>query len=177
MTYFKINDFVLLKDPPLTQCSFPIGESQPQKMFDRHSSLAGCQIINYRADKALKWLLLVGISAQQHRVAGHMQLYSVDRQVSQPIEGHAAAFAQFKMSGNSEESTLFTFAVRTQQGGKVSFVWFLLHLRHSLSLSFSAPCHRGGFPGTRQSTFHQEGCRCFLPSRGSDRLSCCNAGT
>ena len=40
------------------------GESQPLKMFDRHSSLAGCQIINYRADKALKWLLLVGISAQ-----------------------------------------------------------------------------------------------------------------
>lgn len=89
-------------------------------MFDRHSSLVGCQIINYRADKALKWLLLVGISAQQHRVAGHMQLYSVDRQVSQPIEGHAAAFAQFKMPGNTEESTLFTFAVRTQQGGKVS---------------------------------------------------------
>lgn len=88
-------------------------------MFDRHSSLSGCQIINYRADKALKWLLLVGISAQQHRVAGHMQLYSVERQVSQPIEGHAAAFGQFKMPGNSEESTLFTFAVRTQQGGKV----------------------------------------------------------
>ena len=53
-------------------------------------------------------------------MVGHMQLYSVERQVSQPIEGHAAAFAQFKMPGNSEESTLFTFAVRTQQGGKVS---------------------------------------------------------
>ena len=89
-------------------------------MFDRHSSLAGCQVINYRTDKALKWLLLVGISAQQHRVAGNMQLYSVERKVSQPIEGHAAAFAQFKLPGNSEESTLFTFAVRTQQGGKVS---------------------------------------------------------
>lgn len=101
-------------------CCFGVGESQPLKMFDRHSSLAGCQIINYRADKALKWLLLVGISAQQHRVAGHMQLYSVERQVSQPIEGHAAAFAQFKMPGNAEESTLFTFAVRTQQGAKVS---------------------------------------------------------
>ena len=95
------------------------GDSQPQKMFDRHSSLTGCQVINYRTDKALKWLLLVGISAQQHRVAGNMQLYSVERKVSQPIEGHAAAFAQFKLPGNSEESTLFTFAVRTQQGGKV----------------------------------------------------------
>ena len=96
------------------------GKSQPQKMFSRHFSRAGCLIINYRADKALKWLLVMEISAQQHRVAGHMQLYSVERQVSQSIEGHAAAFAQFKMPGNSEESTLLAFAVRTQQGGKVS---------------------------------------------------------
>jgi len=48
-----------------------------------------------------------------------MQLYSVERKVSQPIEGHSAAFAQFMMPGNTEESTLFTFAVRTPQGGKV----------------------------------------------------------
>ena len=49
-----------------------------------------------------------------------MQLYSVDRKVSQPIEGHAASFAQFKMEGNAEESTLFCFAVRGQAGGKVT---------------------------------------------------------
>lgn len=49
-----------------------------------------------------------------------MQLYSVDRKVSQPIEGHAAGFAQFKMEGNTEESTLFCFAVRGQAGGKVT---------------------------------------------------------
>lgn len=48
-----------------------------------------------------------------------MQLYSVDRKVSQPIEGHAAGFAQFKMESNTEESTLFCFAVRGQAGGKV----------------------------------------------------------
>jgi len=40
------------------------GDSQPQKMFDRHSSLAGCQIINYRTDVKQQWLLLIGISAQ-----------------------------------------------------------------------------------------------------------------
>lgn len=39
-------------------------------------------------------LLLIGISAQQNRVVGAMQLYSVERKVSQPIEGHAAAFVQ-----------------------------------------------------------------------------------
>ena len=56
-------------------------------------------------------------------MVGAMQLYSVDRKVSQPIEGHAASFAQFKMEGNAEESTLFCFAVRGQAGGKVSFAF------------------------------------------------------
>lgn len=119
--WINLNTIALVTETTVYHWSME-GESQPQKMFDRHSSLAGCQIINYRADKALKWLLVVGISAQQHRVAGHMQLYSVERQVSQPIEGHAAAFAQFKMPGNSEESTLFSFAVRTQQGGKLHVI-------------------------------------------------------
>lgn len=56
---------------------------------------------------------------QQNRVVGAMQLYSVERKVSQPIEGHAAAFTQFKVEGNPQESTLFSFAVRGPQGGKV----------------------------------------------------------
>ena len=41
-----------------------LGDAQPEKVFDRHSSLAGCQIINYRTDAAMKWLLLIGIQAQ-----------------------------------------------------------------------------------------------------------------
>ncbi|NWS77019.1 CLH1 protein, partial [Crotophaga sulcirostris] len=98
------------------------GESQPQKMFDRHASLAGCQIINYRTDEHQKWLLLIGISAQQNRVVGAMQLYSVDRKVSQPIEGHAAAFAEFKVEGNAKPSTLFCFAVRSPAGGKLHII-------------------------------------------------------
>lgn len=98
------------------------GDSQPIKVFDRHSSLNGCQIINYRTDPKQQWLLLIGISAQQNRVVGAMQLYSVERKCSQPIEGHAASFAQFKMEGNAEASTLFCFAVRTVQGGKLHII-------------------------------------------------------
>lgn len=59
---------------------------------------------------------------QQNRVVGAMQLYSTERKVSQPIEGHAAAFMQFKVEGNAQESTLFSFAVRGAQGGKVKRV-------------------------------------------------------
>ena len=51
-----------------------------------------------------------------------MQLYSTERKVSQPIEGHAASFMQFKMEGNAQESTLFSFAVRGAQGGKVKWI-------------------------------------------------------
>jgi len=56
---------------------------------------------------------------QTNRVVGAMQLYSVERKVSQPIEGHAAAFSPFTIPGNATPSTLFCFAVRGAQGGKV----------------------------------------------------------
>ncbi|XP_019489711.1 PREDICTED: clathrin heavy chain 2, partial [Hipposideros armiger] len=98
------------------------GDSQPMKMFDRHASLAGCQMIHYRTDEHQKWLLLIGISAQQNRVVGAMQLYSVDRKVSQPIEGHAAAFAEFKSEGNAKPATLFCFAVRSPSGDKLHII-------------------------------------------------------
>lgn len=117
--WISVNTIALVTEAAVYHWSME-GDSLPLKMFERHSSLNGCQIINYRTDAKQSWLLLIGISAQQNRVVGAMQLYSVERKVSQPIEGHAAAFAQFKMEGNPEFSTLFCFAVRSAQGGKVS---------------------------------------------------------
>ena len=95
------------------------GDSQPQKMFDRHPSLNDCQIINYRTDKSQKWLLLIGIQSQENKIVGSMQLYSVDRKLSQPIEGHAAAFATLRRQDVQHESNLLCFAVRGSQGDKV----------------------------------------------------------
>ncbi|XP_013785578.1 clathrin heavy chain 1-like [Limulus polyphemus] len=119
--WISLNTVALVTDTTVFHWSME-GDSQPVKMFDRHSSLNGCQIINYRTDHKQQWLLLIGISAQQNRVIGAMQLYSVERKVSQPIEGHAAAFSQFKLEGNPEQSTLFSFAVRTAQGGKLHII-------------------------------------------------------
>ncbi|KAI2661969.1 Clathrin heavy chain 1 [Labeo rohita] len=51
-----------------------------------------------------------------------MQLFSVDRKVSQPIEGHAAAFGHYKLEGNPNASTLFCFSVRGQAGGKLHII-------------------------------------------------------
>jgi clathrin heavy chain len=56
---------------------------------------------------------------QEQRVVGSMQLYSIERKVSQPIEGHAACFTQFKMEGNTQISNLFCFSLRNPTGGKV----------------------------------------------------------
>ncbi|KAF9165116.1 hypothetical protein BGX20_000714 [Mortierella sp. AD010] len=98
------------------------GDSQPVKVFDRHASLSGNQIINYRINSDEKWMVLVGISSQGGRVVGAMQLYSKDRGVSQAIEGHAGAFAELKLDGASSPSKLFSFAARTAVGAKLHIV-------------------------------------------------------
>lgn len=86
--WISLNSLALVTETCVYHWSME-GDSQPVKMFERHSSLNNCQIINYRTDPKQQWLLLIGISAQQNRVVGAMQLYSVERKVSQAIEGHA----------------------------------------------------------------------------------------
>ncbi|KAH7058366.1 clathrin heavy chain [Linnemannia elongata] len=98
------------------------GDSQPIKVFDRHPSMSGTQIINYRINSDEKWMVLVGISSREGRVAGSMQLYSKERGVSQPIEGHAAAFAELTLDGGNSPTKLFAFAVRTAVGAKLHVV-------------------------------------------------------
>ena len=98
--------------------------SAPTKVFDRHATLAGAQIINYRISGDAKWMVLVGISGNTtnpsaFKVKGAMQLYSTERSVSQPIEGHAAAFAELKIDGCQKPTKVFTFSVRTATGAKV----------------------------------------------------------
>jgi len=96
------------------------GPSDPVKIFDRHPSLASAQIINYRADSAQKWLVLIGMAPQgNNTLVGAMQLYSVDKKVTQPIEGHAACFAKYVPAPNSPTTTLFTFASKTATNSKL----------------------------------------------------------
>ncbi|KAF8975573.1 hypothetical protein BGZ46_009013 [Entomortierella lignicola] len=76
--------------------------SQSVKVFDRHASLSGNQIINYRVNSDEKWIeshlkyIYHNTLEYDVRVVGVMQLYSKDRGVSQVIEGHAEAFAELK---------------------------------------------------------------------------------
>merc|ERR1719253_786169 len=70
------------------------GPDAPAKVFDRHPTIgASTQIINYQVSPDDQWCLLGGISAgPQGGVNGNMQLYSVEKKVSQPLQGHAGAF-------------------------------------------------------------------------------------
>ena len=82
------------------------------------------EIINYRISGNGEWIVLVGIAGNTSdcvQIQGAMQLFSIERSVSQPIEGHAAAFAELKLDGHQFPAKLFTFAVRTATGAKVPF--------------------------------------------------------
>ncbi|KAF2222182.1 hypothetical protein BDZ85DRAFT_320437 [Elsinoe ampelina] len=97
-------------------------QQTPVKMFDRNQNLNGCQIINYRVSDDEKWMVVVGISQQQGRVVGSMQLYSKERGISQAIEGHAAAFGKIRLEGAPADSKLFTFVNRSATGAKLHIV-------------------------------------------------------
>ncbi|KPM46063.1 putative clathrin heavy chain [Neonectria ditissima] len=97
-------------------------QDAPVKVFERNANLNGAQIINYRVNSDGKWMVVVGISSQQGRVVGAMQLYSKDRGISQAIEGHAAAFGTLRLEGAPQDTKLFSFAVRTATGAKLHIV-------------------------------------------------------
>uniref|UniRef100_A0A6N2LTC0 protein-serine/threonine phosphatase n=1 Tax=Salix viminalis TaxID=40686 RepID=A0A6N2LTC0_SALVM len=100
------------------------GDSEPVKMFERTANLQSNQIINYKCDPSVKWLVLIGIAPgspeRQQLVKGNMQLFSVDQQRSQALEAHAASFAHFKVPGNENPSTLISFASKSFNAGQVT---------------------------------------------------------
>ena len=101
---------------------FDPSQTEPKKMFDRHADLGGSQIISYRVSEDEKWSVLIGISQVQGRVVGTMQLFSVDRGVSQKIEGHAASFGKIRLEGAAQDTKLFTFCNRTPTGAKLHII-------------------------------------------------------
>jgi len=87
------------------------GTSAPEKIFDRHTTIgSNCQIINYQVSPDEKWCLLGGISAGGGgSVNGNMQLFSREKRVSQPLQGHAAAFASMQIMGRSDPAQVLCF--------------------------------------------------------------------
>jgi len=87
------------------------GSDDPKKMFDRHASFpSDSQVINYHMSDDSKWLLIVGISKGSGipPVNGNMQLYSVEKKVSQPLQGFAGCFTTIRKKDGLARN-IFTF--------------------------------------------------------------------
>jgi clathrin heavy chain len=81
------------------------GDSAPIKIFDRNPAVGeGTQIINYSVSSDSKWCLLCGISAggAPGVINGNLQLYSIEKQVSQMLQGHTGAFTTLKIPGRDD---------------------------------------------------------------------------
>jgi clathrin heavy chain len=89
----------------------------PTKLFDRQPNLEGHQIINYTTSDDGQWCALVGITSQAGgRIGGNIQLFSKARNVSQPLEGHAATFGTLRLDGAAADSKVFAFAIKQASG-------------------------------------------------------------
>ena len=83
------------------------GDSAPVKIFDRNPGITeGTQIINYQVSGDSKWCLLCGISAggAPGVINGTMQLYSIEKTVSQMLQGHSGVFAVVTPPGRENDA-------------------------------------------------------------------------
>jgi clathrin heavy chain len=88
------------------------GDTPPVKIFDRNPALsAGTQIINYQVSGDGKWCLLCGIFAGDApgAVNGNMQLYSIEKSVSQMLQGHTGVFTVMNVPGREEPVQILAF--------------------------------------------------------------------
>ncbi|CAI5760574.1 unnamed protein product [Candida verbasci] len=89
----------------------------PVKLTDRHHILGSCQIINFVAEPIdLNWFAVTGIAQEDGRIAGHIQLYSKSRNISQAIEGHVCKFASINLSNSIKPTKLFCVGNKNSQG-------------------------------------------------------------
>ncbi|KAI5956853.1 CHC1 [Candida jiufengensis] len=88
----------------------------PTKLTDRHQKLNNSQIINFVAEPDLNWFAVTGIAQEDGRIAGHIQLYSKARNVSQPIDGHVCKFASITLNGSIQPTKVFCVGNKNASG-------------------------------------------------------------
>ncbi len=100
------------------------GDSAPQKVFDRHADLGpAVQVIGYSLSSDEKWGLLIGISkGATGGINGNMQLYSVEKRVSQVLAGHAGVFTTITPPGRTDRAQVLIFTGRKDGGPHQLFV-------------------------------------------------------
>lgn len=106
---------------------------KPQLLTQRHANLNNTQIINIVANKKKDWFAVVGILQDNGRIAGKIQLYSKQRNISQAIDGHVAMFANILLDGNIAPVQVFVTGNRsvTSSTGELR----IIEIDHDSSLS------------------------------------------
>ena len=82
----------------------------PRRVFDRNPDLQQAQIISYKMDPTEKWVALIGLVPYNGEAGGKIQLFSMEKNASQMLDGHAAHFYHYKHDGCMEPSVMFAFA-------------------------------------------------------------------
>ena len=98
-----------------TECPTVVRKLQALLRCDDAARLETLQIINYKASADGKWCLLNGIAGGADGITGQLQLYSVERNVSQPVPAHAGSFATIP----ADQADVFAFADKAGAGGSV----------------------------------------------------------
>lgn len=94
----------------------------PTLLTHRHANLNNAQIINFVCNESFEWFAVVGITQENGRIAGKIQLYSKQRNVSQAIEGHVAAFSSLQLDGAPARTQVFVCGNRTATGGQLHII-------------------------------------------------------
>ncbi|XP_023240069.1 clathrin heavy chain 2-like isoform X3 [Centruroides sculpturatus] len=112
----------------------------PQRIFYCHPCVTGTQFINYTTDKNKMWFALTGLSLEDNNIIGNTQIYSVEYNLSQPIQAHCVCFCQYQFEGNTQPSTVLVVANRgSEKTGKIH----VLELGPQLSGNLAAVSHSG----------------------------------
>ncbi|GAV54607.1 hypothetical protein ZYGR_0AN00750 [Zygosaccharomyces rouxii] len=108
---------------------------KPQLLTIRHVNLNNTQIINFVTNKNEDWFAVVGILQENGRIAGKIQLYSKQRNISQAIDGHVAIFANILLDGNVSPVQVFVTGNRNVQTGAGELR--IIEIEHDNSLPVS----------------------------------------
>lgn len=110
------------------------------QVFEISAKLQGSQIISYKASEDRKWFVLTGISkstdsSASAAVVGNTQLFSVDKNTSQPLAAHVACFCEVLKENETRPRSVFTFVDTSSSSAKL----FVMELDKSKSDAFKLP--------------------------------------
>ncbi|XP_070389756.1 clathrin heavy chain 1-like isoform X3 [Dermacentor albipictus] len=90
--------------------------TEPAFMFSLHERIRNTELVGYITDPGLKWLAVTGLFQEEQVVSGLVQLYSVDRRVSQLLPGQCAQLCRHQFQGQAHASQLLLLADRGPAG-------------------------------------------------------------